>query len=448
LAARVSGATGRLRQAIAEVIESSIEIVASDPPAEPQEHTKALLDLCMSHSESGATLKAVLRRHLHGKLSEDKIPFYTKARNPNKKKFAQFLAKRLLPTRIIIFARNRWLTTLAPLRTLALLDTVHNLLRRSVPLWVEKLKKGGHASLKVKKKPKARAPRVEGLDVMVSSESETEADAVGRQAAKAKGRSKKKKTGGNASSKAQPDKEIDWAVINEQHRGDSLHFAAGHPGPKLIIGCICLEPCVSLMRSLETTGARSWDIEQSAHHIDKLGMATRIAGSQAGALTSKFFDELVHIMASEASFAALDETHYTISNASLAFSMLSAAICGGTEKFHFRHSGFPFTLWSLFGKDAEAAARWILSVRSCLLDPFSKAFLKRFRGELLGDLSLSILHAIAVALRLDIMRLECRNASLRRAVKKSVQTWSRTAEGTHVYEVVLHFTRETVSVQV
>ena len=177
--------------------------------------------------------------------------------------------------------------------------------------------------------------------------------------------------------------------------------------------------------------SRAWDISELAKSTaDGCLLESRMAHAYEGNDTSTFFSQVASAMGPDSVWTALGEQSRTVFYSGLAFSMLSSAACGVNAKLAFRHASFPFKLWSVFTLGKGEPAFHPKDIPSCLLDLFSRAFLKQYGGDKWGTPEcLAILMTIGASLRLDILRLECRNASIRRHVHKVVQTWTRAAEG-------------------
>jgi len=114
----------------------------------------------------------------------------------------------------------------------------------------------------------------------------------------------------------------------------------------------------------------------------------------------------------------------TIGMASLAFAMLSATHCSLFMMVFMFMGTFPYRMWSLVIDCSIENASAILATPKCLLDSWSRAFLKKFNtvDRLLSDQARAILLAVGLVARFDICAIECRNAQIRRFCKSS-ETW-------------------------
>ena len=112
----------------------------------------------------------------------------------------------------------------------------------------------------------------------------------------------------------------------------------------------------------------------------------------------------------------------------MSFSILSTSLCGVQSALCHKHDSFPMTLWSLLGPKPHIAARQIKKSPRCLLDPFSKRFVHRFKNRLHEDEARVVLLCLGLALRLDMLRLECKSECIRRCVRQEPCTWTRLLE--------------------
>ena len=423
LASRASGAIAMLRHALTDIIQSSVVVHKCSPPLECHPRLAAVLDVCLPHTSAGEVRKHTLRRLLTGNISLDVIDLCTLAQDPAICSYAESLSEALLPGTIGMFARHRWLTTLGPLKTVTLIDNVHHLLRRAGPLWIAYMR------------GKPRMPARFAQDDLIPSVSwnppnddDDDKPSGKSKKAKTKQRSNKKTGSGGAPDEPQT---VDWAAINEQRRGDSLCFVRSNPGEKLLVATICLMPCVDLMHTLEQFGSRSWDAKQRASCCDVDGrrFVTRMEHCVQGKLTEKFFASMSQLMEGTcSSWTAVHENDYTMSHTGLAFSMLSTALCGVKSRIEEMHKRFPFLLWGLLGDEKAKYAERCRRTEKCLLDEFSIAFLQMWASKLDSAECRAVLHCMGCLLRTDIMKIECRNAVLRRLVKKERSTWKRAVE--------------------
>ena len=407
--------------------------------SESMRRRNAFLDLCLGHGSEYDALRLIrLREVLQSDIQNSEIILYTATENPDLDQFADKLSELLLPAGIAKFARNRWLTTTKPLKQVALLDGTFNIFRRAVPLWIQSL--GGRAAAKARAKAKTSV--------------------VGRGRSKGRGRGRRHdppaavthaawRLDSDADTPSQESdlehqsqqvhqlvecadpikQDFDWVAFNMHQRASASQFAATDPGPRLLLGVVCLQPCTSLMHHLEFVASKSWDLkQQEIAAATSQTLLTRMAYAQSGQMTGDFFQSVLDRMALDSHWEALSPANRTQSHRSMAFAMLATALCSVFTLIHEPHQGFPWQLWSLLQDQSPAACKRVQSTRRCLLDPFSQRFIKKFRNKLRTVEVKAVLLQLGILIRLDVLRQECRHSTIRSWLRKELATWKRALE--------------------
>lgn len=114
-------------------------------------------------------------------------------------------------------------------------------------------------------------------------------------------------------------------------------------------------------------------------------------------------------------------------NVAASFAILCRGAAGVEQAVAGPHRGYPFKLFALTLAPSDVApqlAASIIADPDCCKDPFSLRFLDRFGHDLAGAESMAVLMSVAVVARVDIARLECRHAALRRVLRKRTHTWA------------------------
>ena len=116
------------------------------------------------------------------------------------------------------------------------------------------------------------------------------------------------------------------------------------------------------------------------------------------------------------SWGALRPLGRTVSNSCLAFACIRYTVCALYQLILRQLSGYPWKLFLLITMPSNALADEILNAPKCMLDEFTRLFLRRFcsRAALLSNKCRAILIALAVFLRYEICRIECRHSYLRK----------------------------------
>eukprot|EP00974_Lingulodinium_polyedra_P042809 4110423-Lingulodinium_polyedra.AAC.1 len=100
-------------------------------------YKEAVLDLCLP-----VQMKALRRQRarltllLTGDLRSNDIDYFSEEEAPDLDKYSKDLVAALLPHAVKVFARHRWLTSLASLQATLLIALCHNIFNRAVVIWL------------------------------------------------------------------------------------------------------------------------------------------------------------------------------------------------------------------------------------------------------------------------------------------------------------------------
>ena len=92
----------------------------------------------MPQTSKGLERRYVMLQCMAGDSTSDEVLWYCLDAEPNKFKWAQAVAKALLPGRISVFPRQRWVNSFSSIQANVLL-TLFNILQRAVPRWATKM---------------------------------------------------------------------------------------------------------------------------------------------------------------------------------------------------------------------------------------------------------------------------------------------------------------------
>ena len=98
-------------------------------------HRDALLELCLdSHSLRDIKRKCELKMLLRSDLSDHKAYYYSPEDNPDLDRWANRLATAILPARVTVMQRRRWMnqTSLSPIREAALASNIFKGLQKAI----------------------------------------------------------------------------------------------------------------------------------------------------------------------------------------------------------------------------------------------------------------------------------------------------------------------------
>ena len=113
LALQPAGKTSELRAALAASICQSVVVCHGSPPQDGRaEYRDAVLDAIFTHkSAANFQRKTKLRLLLTGWLHEHRIEWYVNESQPDIGQYASLLADALLPSKIPVFKRHRWVNS-------------------------------------------------------------------------------------------------------------------------------------------------------------------------------------------------------------------------------------------------------------------------------------------------------------------------------------------------
>ena len=138
----MAGQLDKLRKAVCEVIEAMSYFVEACPPVNGvfMEHRDRILNLFIPRTRAGKKRMVALKHKLCFDIQRIRIPIYYIGRRPQKHKWCWALAKLLLPSKVPVLKRQRWLTSLTPVSETSLLFEVCGIARFALPRFVLLLK--------------------------------------------------------------------------------------------------------------------------------------------------------------------------------------------------------------------------------------------------------------------------------------------------------------------
>jgi hypothetical protein len=373
---------------------ASVVVVRAPLPGESDPHTayrKKVLDLCLSDSPRDQRRRCILEHNLCGNWADKRIEYYTSRQQPNKKAWARQCSWALLPSRIVEFQRNRWLNNTACVLDTSLLAACHGIFSEATPLWLKEMG--------AKRPPNRVAAPHQGAWAIADDSSSD--------------------SGGDIEmDRARCPADGDWAAYNSKQRGDTWRFSQSEPLGKLLVVAITLGPQASLMRKFLQRAGGAWRREQVAQAI-KTGapLTSPLLDVLSGRLTRVFLDKATALLRQPDLWEAIPADLRTHQQLSLAFAMLSTAICAVHHRLHHPSKQYPlklFTVLSAAGRTRVAAA--LRATPVCLMDEFTQRFLKRHGLDLETPDTLAALAQLAHALWVDISEQECHHATIRRMI--------------------------------
>jgi hypothetical protein len=398
LAFSPGGATTTFRKALALVIEHSVVVVDTLPPPPGHQDLRlrdARLDLFLPATPAGMARRHVLETSLHGDMEADRIKWCVVggADVTAVAAWSKRVADAMLPTKLKIFSRTRWLSLLDSLTDIALIASMHNLLHRVLPLW----------KLQMKGQPITPAilmrqcgGRVAAFDV---SDSDSEVD-------------ENVKPGPNT-----------WQEWNRLQRRDAGVFARSKASKAgITITVTCLEPMVKLLHHVEYVSKDSWLQEQMAAAVGGQPCFTRAEEAMSGIAVRRCIATTTTLLTSNASWLAISPEDFTEATTGVAFCMLSRTVCGLSQLLHIPQRSWTLQIFRLL-RDPTVAVQLTMSP-PCMRCPFVQAFLERWDtvAKLTSAECRSELYMVALCVKFDTCDVECLHASIRRRLAHRVQT--------------------------
>ena len=367
-ALQLAGAADLFRQQLVVVLHGSVRAFESAPPPAPRRDH--LLKLLLSGSAVDKARQIKLRALLTGDISKDAIEWHV-APGPDVDTlaWAQDVAELLFPSAPPVFQRHRWVNAWPSLSSCALLANVHNLLKRIVPRWV--------AVLRNAPVPVAEA----GIWTEEEGDLDEDPSVIPRV----------------------PSGATDWTAYNEKQRGNSLAFAAAGLAPDMLTARVAMEPQIKLLHSIEGRASHKWfeDVLLGWIHGPPVELRTttpcRISDAAEQRSTKEYCANLSKLALESDAWEVLPPHERSQRQSSLAFAMLSRALCAMDQLLSRPQSGFPYTLFRLLLPSCDVAAerQHIRNAPDCMLDEFSKRFLKVYPA-LDGDECFAVLTAVGL----------------------------------------------------
>ena len=182
------------------------------------------------------------------------------------------------------------------------------------------------------------------------------------------------------------------------------------------------------MRAVEHIASDRWEIKAFAESCSTGIYSSRVLAAYSGLLANVVTTNLARLL-NPVAWRALRPLGCSISNSCFAFACIFSTECALHQLILRQLAGFPWKLFALITDPSEALAREIRDAPKCMLDEFTRMFLRRFSSveALLSKRCRAILTALAVFIRFEICRIECRHSYLRKFAFAS-SSWKPTLE--------------------
>ena len=375
LSSRPCQAMNKLYQALEAVAISSLKRYTARPPPPTSkiwQHRARLLQCLLPATSHGLKQREILERDLAGDWEADDIAWYTLDKGDSPSAWAKRIVRALVPRRLVMFNRGRWLKSVDVIYAFALACNCHRLMARGIPVWL----------LLLQGVPLGR------IDVRTFAESKHGPNHDTAGMAWDIGSNDE---GSDADEPApmRPTCPQDWVEFNDRQRGTAANWADSAPESRLIIEAVCFQPHVELLQGQLEVAGQKWKDEQNYIAMQKQ-MARplhRIADAASQRLTTKYVERSLALV--QEAWLFLPESAYTQANASLAFSILARGLGGIMHTLHRLHGKYPYKLFLLlFLAMSEATVVEFNALvaeiledhikRRCLFDDIALAFLTQY----------------------------------------------------------------------
>ena len=218
----------------------------------------------------------------------------------------------------------------------------------------------------------------------------------------------------------------DWAAFNSRQRQGASKLLASQPTTSTLACLLTLQVSVAMLRVVENVASDKWEKSILLKSIGQGTPATcRMWEAYSGRIHSSMSAKATALLNDPGQNGALPRQSKTIGACGLIFAMVSATLCSLEYMILSQFRTFPYGLWQLVYTPTREVAIAILAVPKCLLDAFSRRFLEIFNTveKLLSKTCRAILIVVGRLARWEILRIECRHASVRRILRgKSTTT--------------------------
>jgi len=395
------------RETFRDLIFHSVEVVDGDEPAvsgPDAEHLHAVLVAFLPDTPAGQRRLAELKHLLRYSIRRDYIRIYRRggATPVQIREFSEHLSDQLLPARPGTLRRQRWLTTLKPLKELGLLGAVNNLLDRL--LFFYYLRSRG------KREPSmtpAREDRVVFDDPLTDDE-----DASSHAHAA-------------AGPPVLPDGTPDWSAWNKTQARNVERFRRSKPTSTVEIITLTTVPIARLSSWILLIHSDAWEAEQRAKFAEH-GMFQTVGMEIAtGAGFDEFHASMEALFWDQSAWLALAPEFRTKRNRSLSSACLSRSQCG-VEMLVIADSRRCPYIWNRLLVDPTCAAD-IASIELCRRNAIADDFYRRYDtvAKLESAECKREVWVVSWLLPRTAMVLESRMACMRSLVHQRQQTWRK-----------------------
>ena len=181
---------------------------------------------------------------------------------------------------------------------------------------------------------------------------------------------------------------------------------------------------ISVLRVVEHVGSDAFQVK-AWRKCSSGEYSSRIVAVWQGILQNTADDEMRRMQQCD-TWRAIRPAARTVGLCTLAFSLVFSVACGMEQLLLAPLRGFPYALWDLLLHPSVELAKRLLTSPSCSWCEFTRQFFRKLDTpeKLISPIARSILSCLAIFIRMEIRRIECRNALIKRLTCMYGPGWS------------------------
>jgi hypothetical protein len=431
LSTRGAGVMARIRRILKDVISDRLDVRQGRPPEAANLRRAMLLGVyCARGGRKRKQVSVAMKVLANGDWADtESVQHYCSplccpgGRQQTLSRFFQHIVPALAGASFAAFARNRWNSCYVAMDQQGLFESVHGLLSAVYVRWAREQAADDdpdEAASQMHPPPHRGLPALHG-DAGVSDSHARAGDcnpvAADREQAGGEG------PGVPAPEPTEVDAAALWRAAQNNVRSQALKYIlpAANPCDRLVALRVVAEPQSRLMDSLLHMSSKAWELKQLKSLIDTGERQYRVIELAKQVLVDRCIMQVNGLITT--GMWALTKRGLTVGFRGLLFRLVARMGACALHFLKIPHQAAHYRIFLLL--ESQEGARDLLATRKCLLDDFVKGHLAQFPSEeeLVSGDSLGILKVIAERATVDIARLECGHAHLRRVREVgSVQT--------------------------
>ena len=454
-----AGSIGKLQTLLTKIIRSRFQLRIGSPPFRPDvlAYKKAVFDLFFKVPDSfsmqvassvstkqrlnyGQKLRrrAILEHFCNGDIRSEQIVHWAPAGQYASEKhaeneFVKYVVPALIPHGMPLFPRSRWFGADASLDYIGVLACTHCVLEPLMEAWCGK---GSAVASEIGDGNTGEAEHESGWEALCNLQTKSQPSNLSSQ----------KPQVSQDNSVEHPDEQeqeqvpvlpldfpkdgaegvgddpsaFDWHSYHDKLRTSVFDwlFRARGPRPQTMV-CLMrqyMEPILKLMTKFLYISSQKWEKDQWISCCQTGERNFRMLLACIGKDTELVFASAAHLMKSPP--VALAEVDWRQDVSVLAFTMLSRLVCATKQLIHWRHSKYPYKLFSAL--QGPELANKVFHDPPCLKDEITLALCSQFtEEEFCADQGVCrlVIEALALLAETDIGPIERQHTISRRVVQ-------------------------------